>query len=347
MTDPAGANQVEDVASIYIADPELETAAQVAMEIGQPLLLTGEPGTGKTTFAGFLATHLAPRFFAEEGNVSRPPPFALRTFETKSSSVATDLFYRFDSLRRFQAAHDPSMSADNRHYIAFDALGHAILESLPWRDVADLMVDPDDHVGPRRTVVLIDEVDKAPRDFPNDLLNEIQRMFFRIPEISFPGTRTIRHIEADPTLRPIVILTSNSEKNLPLPFLRRCVFHHIRFPDRDEPQRLSAIVKANLMRDLGPLADSAIAFFYDIREELQLNKLPTTHELVQWIRVLHGRHGAGGGPQAMQGRLEDLPFHVLKATFGVIGKTADDLAQIEALAQRKLMPASRGGLRAA
>jgi MoxR-like ATPase len=321
---------------VYIADDELVIAAKVAMELGQPLLLTGEPGTGKTTFAGHLAANLAPEFFS---NQDSPPPsttLPLHKFETKSTSVATDVFYRFDSMRRFQAAHDPKMSADNRDYIAFEALGEAILQSLAWNEVSDLVPERIEHLGPRRSVVLIDEIDKAPRDFPNDLLNEIDQLFFRIPELTDPRTQRIRRVVANPALRPVIVVTSNSERNLPAPFLRRCIFHHIQFPDRDHKERLVKILKANLAGEVGKLADSAINFFYDIREELQLEKLPTSHELQQWVRVLHGQRwlDADLDPKTLQ--LADLPPHLLKATFGVIAKTAGDIAQVEQLAGTKL-----------
>jgi MoxR-like ATPase len=226
-------SQISEAAKSYIADSDLNTAAEVAMHLGQPLLLTGEPGTGKTSFAEYLAEVLAPRFF-------QCGPLPLHRFETKSTSSAADLFYRFDSLKRLQSTRVEGMSQDNRDYISFQALGLAILESLPWSEVDDLLPDRADHPPvPTRSVVLIDEVDKAPRDFPNDILNEIDRMFFRIPEVpprataaGLPASRShSRDVHANKTLRPVVILTSNREKNLPDAFLRRCIFHNIRFPD--------------------------------------------------------------------------------------------------------------------
>lgn len=315
---------------IYLPDDDLLIAAEVAMELGQPLLLTGEPGTGKTTFARHLARTVAPRFFAgRDGTPSTP--MSLHTFETKSTSVSTDLFYRYDSLRRFQAVHDHAMSSDNRDYIVFEALGRALLESLPSPDVMDFMARDYTHPGPRRSVVLIDEVDKAPRDFPNDILNEIEDHFFRIPELAGNG-RGVPRIAADPRLRPVILLTSNSEKNLPAPFLRRCVFHHIRFPDRTDGKRLKAIVRANLAQATGRLADSAIDFFYDVREAQQLDKRPTSHELVQWIRILHDRQwGFAAGVDPGQLSLRDLPLPVVSATLGVIAKTTHDLKVVEQL----------------
>jgi MoxR-like ATPase len=330
----------------YIADDDLAAAARVAMILDRPLLLTGEPGTGKSTFAGYVADHLGPAHFRAP-DAAQPEPFPLHVFETKSTSVATDLFYRFDSLRRFHAAHVPAMSQRGIDYVTFEALGRAILESLPWRDVAHL-VPQREHAGPRRSVVLIDEVDKAPRDFPNDLLNEIERLYFRIPELQDgvpagdgpaaagdASGRRIVTVAANRALLPIVILTSNSEKNLPAPFLRRCVFHHIRFPARDQSDRLEQIVRASL-GGVDSLATSAVALFYDIREELQLEKPPTTRELVDWIRILRLE-----APEAASAAVTELPQRLVKRTLGVLAKTTGDVEQVEALL------AARGGGRKA
>lgn len=324
----------------YVADAELVIAAQVAMELAQPLLLTGEPGTGKTTFAKYLAQVLAPQFFAERGQHQEGGPFRCYAFDTKSTSIASDLFYRFDSLRRFQAVHDPKMSTDNRDYLMLEALGNSIVQSLPWHEVDDLFKDRSLYSGPVRSVVLIDEIDKAPRDFPNDLLNEIDRMFFRIPEVTDPRTGGVRRVTASERYRPVVVLTSNSERNLPPPFLRRCVFHHIHFPERAQKERLTNILKIHLAGCVTPLADSAINFFYDIREGLQLEKRPTSHELLQWVRVLHSRKWFTSDKGAENFTLSELPLPALKATFGVIAKTAGDVAQIERLAEDKLKQAT-------
>jgi MoxR-like ATPase len=184
-------------------------------------------------------------------------------------------------------------------------------------------------------VVLIDEVDKAPRDFPNDILNEIQRMFFRIPEIRESNGQGMRTVQADPGLRPVVVITSNSEKNLPGAFRRRCVFHHIRFPERKFKERMRDIVSANLGQAVGALANSAMDFFYDVREQLSLEKAPSTAELVQWIRLLQSRQWQGLNGHPGNVGLGNLPVQELTATLGVLAKTADDLAKLQSLAQQR------------
>jgi MoxR-like ATPase len=329
---PGTSDSTGQAEAVYIPDSDLAAAGQVAMLLGRPLLLTGEPGTGKTTFARFVADHLAPQHFSR-GLAIPLPAFPLHTFETKSTSVATDLFYRFDSLRRFHAAHDREMSRNNLDYLTFEALGKAILETRPYADVADLLSDHEWHPGPRRSVVLIDEIDKAPRDFPNDLLNEIDQMFFRIPELPPTKGEGIPSVRAAKDMRPIVILTSNSEKNLPAPFLRRCVFHHIRFPLREDSERLVAIVKAHI-GGVDDLASSAIEFFYDIREKLALDKLPTTQELIEWIRVLRQLPLEAGEPAPVQ-KIWNLPIRHVRPALGALGKTAHDIELIELLLANK------------
>jgi MoxR-like ATPase len=253
--DPAG----------YLADDGLVDAVNVALTLSQPLLLTGEPGTGKTQLARRVAWELG------LGEILR--------FDTKSTSTARDLFYTFDTLGRFHSAHTGQGSLDNRDYLTFNALGEAILLANDESAVQSLLPKGFERVGPQRSVVLIDEVDKAPRDFPNDLLNEVDNLCFRIPELNNVEVR------AEPALRPILIITSNSEKNLPDPFLRRCIYYHIPFP---EPKRLVEIVLRRLQGfqdPRAPLMASAVEFFFELRKR-ELRKIPSTAEFLNWLSVL-------------------------------------------------------------
>ena len=188
-------------------------------------------------------------------------------FETKSGSVARDLFYTYDALGRFFLAQvakagDDEVKAHPLEFIHYNALGTAILRAQDESDVRHLLPEDFTHGGKRRSVVLIDEIDKAPRDFPNDVLNEVEGMYFRIPEL---GNAEVR---ADADQRPILIMTSNSEKNLPDPFLRRCVFYHIGFPDED---RLREIVFSRLGETVmevkdGPFLGDALDIFARLRD---------------------------------------------------------------------------------
>jgi len=258
--DPAG----------YLADPGLVDAVNVALHLGQPLLLTGQPGTGKTQLANSLAWELGLH--------------PLLKFEAKSTSVARDLFYTYDTLGRFHAAHTGEGTVDSLNYIHFNALGLAILRANEPASIAQLLTDNPQNTGKQRSVVLIDEIDKAPRDFPNDLLNEVEGMYFKIPELGN------KKVTSDPQFRPILILTSNSEKNLPEAFLRRCVFYDIPFPDRD---RLSHIVHSRLgeaITDKHALLQDALDLFDRLRDPAGgLHRKPSTSELLAWLRILTER----------------------------------------------------------
>lgn len=328
-------------AEMYIPDPALIIAAEVALELGLPLLIAGEPGTGKTSFANYLAHKLAPRWFQERANGAAntsASALPLYKFETKSTSVATDLFYRFDSLRLFHAAHAGGDKPDNRDYLTFEALGKAILYSRPWNALCETVARPPEYPEVGRAVVLIDEVDKAPRDFPNDILNEIERMFFRIPELQTKDRREVLQIEADPDLKPLIVLTSNSERTLPDAFLRRCIFHHIDFPKRAQAKRLQEIIEANLGQAVGTLANDALDFFFIVREA-DLDKPPTTAELVQWIQMLQARRWSSGQLKPESAKLADVPLDELQASLGTLAKTKEDLRKVQDLAAAVRKPA--------
>lgn len=280
--------------ALYLPDPDLSHAVNVALVLGMPLLLTGEPGTGKTRLADVIAHDLQ---------------CPLHRFDTKSTSTARDLFYTYDALTAFKMKE----TADPRLFIRYQALGRAILEAFPadHRQLAGLLPPEGQgsfrHPGaPRRAVVLIDEIDKAPRDFPNDLLTEIDRLAFRVPELMNAGTPGSEAVEAGvpDQFRPIVILTSNSEKGLPDPFLRRCVYYDIPFPDK---KRMGEIVASRLTGlDRGsPLLTDVLDLFYDLRHangKTRLVKEPSTAELINWLQLLLLR-GARPG-QTLRGQPE-------------------------------------------
>jgi MoxR-like ATPase len=290
IDDPAG----------YLADDGLRDATNVAIALGQPLLVTGEPGTGKTQFARSVAYELG-----------LPSPFV---FNTKSTSTARDLFYRYDSLRHFHDAQFSKGHSDVEHYIEYESLGLAILCAMAPA-AADRFLPPSLRgSGPRRAVVLIDEVDKAPRDVPNDVLDEIEEMRFTVRE-------TRQTFVAEPAYRPIVILTSNSERTLPDAFLRRCVFYHIPFPDA---QRLRLIIQRRLRPGslFAPaMVESAIRHFERIRE-LGLRKKPSTAELLAWVRMLDnlGLDLERVGPA----EAETLAF-----TYSILAKSKEDLVLMQ------------------
>jgi MoxR-like ATPase len=255
QTDPAG----------YKPDKGLIDAVNVALLLGQPLLVTGEPGTGKTQLAHSVAWQLG---------------FDLPLiFETKSTHTARDLFYTYDTLSRFHAAQTGEGSQRNLDYITYNALGIAILRSNDESDVKQWLPHDFEHGGRRRSVVLIDEVDKAPRDFPNDLLNEVEGMYFKVPELKNA------RISAGEDMRPVLIITSNSEKHLPDAFLRRCIYYNIPFP---EPDRLAEIIMSRIGSfDGNELLSDALKFFSKLREPNSgLRKRPATAELLSWLITL-------------------------------------------------------------
>ena len=315
---PAGSTAIPAPASATLADPAsyipddgLVEAVNIALALGQPLLLTGEPGCGKTQLASNLAWSL-----------SLDP---LLKFETKSDSTAEALFYRYDSLRHFEAS-SRGAGGDPACYLTWNALGRAILATLPPAERLRFAADETDLAEPRRSVVLIDEIDKAPRDFPNDVLNELEHLYFRIPEC---GNALIR---ADDAFRPIVVITSNSERDLPEPFLRRCVFHHITFPDHETVRRIALNHLGSHVRGLDALLDDAVSLFSELRTDtVGLSRPPGLAEFLNWLVVL-------GRDARTEHRID---AEALRGTAGVLAKTPADVQRASAVFATWL--ARRGG----
>lgn len=249
----------------YLPSEQLKRAVELALLLGQPLLLTGEPGTGKTELARHLARH-----FSKPGEEVK-----FHVFNTKTTSSAQDLLYRYDALRHFQYAQNNAkeltLKEVEKRFIRYQALGRAIKEN--------------EH----RAVVLIDEIDKAPRDFPNDLLDVLDRLSFEVPELEYEGEKCIK---TTPAKRPIVILTSNSEKDLPAPFLRRCIFFHIEFPNKE---MLEKILADKLSRFNGEQIAAIVNHFIRIREKCK-RKQPSTAELLHWTVALEKLDESGRLP---------------------------------------------------
>ena len=265
----------------YVADPGLADAVNAALLLGQPLLLTGEPGTGKTQLAYYLAWELKLQLNEDAEGNTRDDIEPILKFETKSDSTAKSLFYSFDALKRFQHAQSGIAPPTVLPYITFNALGKAILFTREPDEVQQFIRYDFIHPGKRRSVVLVDEIDKAPRDFPNDILNEIDQLYFRVSELDNA------RIQVDPNLRPIIIMTSNSEKDLPDAFLRRCVFYHIDFPDINQMERIVTNRLGTYVEGNSRFLTDVLNLFYRLRERQQaLTKKPTTAELLDWIVAL-------------------------------------------------------------
>jgi len=225
----------------YIAAPDLMQTVDVAVALGRPLLIKGEPGTGKTMLAQSIAAALG-----------KP----LIVWNIKSTTKAQDGLYVYDTVQRlYDGQFGDHDVADIANYIKLGKLGDAF-----------------SHL--ERVVLLIDEIDKADLEFPNDLLWELDQMEFFIPETR----RTVRAEQ-----RPIVVITSNAEKELPDAFLRRCVFHFIEFPDPDTMRRIVRVHHPDLE---DRLLDGALEAFYRLREVQGLQKKPSTSELIDWVQAL-------------------------------------------------------------
>jgi MoxR-like ATPase len=263
----------------YVADEKLVKAIEIAIALGKPLLVSGEPGTGKTRLADYVAEQLHIQTKGQEIEFLEKP----YVYNTKSTSMATDLFYFYDAVSHFRSQHAKTTT---EQFIELRPLGLAIaqthgLNSNALLNIRDIRNYNEKYVNPlpRSSVVLIDEIDKASREFPNDLLNEIEKYEFEIRELN-------RHIQrSENDCRILVIMTSNSEKNLPNAFLRRCIFYHIEFPDKE---KLLKIAKKRLTinnSEYDSLIEKAIDEFQKIRSNT-LNKKPSTSEFLDWINVL-------------------------------------------------------------
>lgn len=261
----------------YLMDDGLRNAVEVAIALNQPLLLTGEPGTGKTRLADKVAHELAKD--QSQFNFA-PEPLV---FNTKSSSTARDLFYTYDAVSHFAAANlrrDINQAPPSAlNFLELQALGLAIARTNPAAIDATLL-NTDAHSNqPRSSVVLIDEIDKAPRDFPNDLLFEIERQEFRIKELENYLLRR------SPEQRIAVILTSNSEKNLPDAFLRRCVFYHIPFPGKEQLLNIAKTQLGGSTRFTETMLEELVEKFSAVRDH-SVRKAPATAEMLAWLQIL-------------------------------------------------------------
>ena len=229
----------------YVATRELQVAVNAAVTLQKPLLVKGEPGTGKTLLAFEVAKALNKKII---------------TWHIKSTTSAQQGLYEYDAVSRLR---DSQLNEGN-----IDDIAHYIKKGKLWE-----AFESDEQV-----VLLIDEIDKADIEFPNDLLQELDKMEFYCYELR-------RTIVAK--IRPIVIITSNNEKELPDAFLRRCFFHFISFPDRDTMKQIVDVHYPSLETKL---FGEAMRIFYGIREVKALKKKPSTSELVDWIRLLlHGK----------------------------------------------------------
>jgi MoxR-like ATPase len=225
----------------YLTSDALESAVNCALALEKPLLVKGEPGTGKTMLAEALAASF---------------DCPMLTWHVKSTTRAQEGLYVYDTVARlYDSRFGDGDVRDIRRYIRFGPLGEAFRAS-------------------GRVVLLIDEVDKADLEFPNDLLHELDRMRFRVAET---GDEVVA------AQRPIVVITSNNEKDLPDAFLRRCVFHFIDFPELALMKRIVAVHHPDVDASL---VDQCLEVFFEIRAMTRIRKRPSTSELVDWIAVL-------------------------------------------------------------
>ncbi|WP_419569905.1 AAA family ATPase [Rheinheimera sp.] len=265
----------------YILSDELALAVNAAVKLEKPLLLKGEPGTGKTRLAEELALSLGTE---------------LIRWQIKSTSKAQQGLYEYDAVSRLR---DGQLGSER-----VADIGNYIKPGKLWTAFT----------APSRPVLLIDEIDKADIEFPNDLLHELDRMSFDVYE-------TGQRVEA--SQRPVVIITSNNEKELPDAFLRRCFFHYIRFPDADT---LTQIVRAHFPSLQQQLLTTALEVFFELRQLSQLKKKPSTSELLDWLKLLLAEDI---GAEVLQDRQHQGGLMPL---YGALLKNEQDVELVEKLA---------------
>ena len=264
----------------YVAGKDLMVAVNAAITLERPLLVKGEPGTGKTELAFQIADALGLR---------------LIQWTIKSTTKAAQGLYEYDAVSRLRDSQlgDPKVN-DIANYIRHGKLWEAFESD-------------------ERVVLLIDEIDKADIEFPNDLLQELDQMEFDVYE-------TDRTVKAKH--RPIVIITSNNEKELPDAFLRRCFFHYIQFPDPETLQKIVDVHHPNIKQDL---VRAALTQFYEIREQAGVKKKPSTSEALDWIRLLVAEDIDAKD-------LRESPTKVLPKLHGALLKNEQDVHLFERLA---------------